>query len=157
IDTGANARARKSELVFPAPMAESGIPRGAVVFLGVVIGLIAYGGWYVSTVDNDFFKRWIEPVPARLAALLPGRAETGATPNRTQAIAADRPAAAKEEAVKQDAAAEPAKPEAAASAVSPAPVETAALPAPQPQEAATLPAPAADAQASAAEQPSPQE
>lgn len=158
IDTGANPRARKSELVFPAPMAESGIPRGAVVFLGVVIGLIAYGGWYVSTVDNDFFKRWIEPVPARLAALLPGRAEgTGAAPDRTQAIAADRPSTAKEDAVKRDAVAEPAKPEAAAPAATPAPVETAALPAPQPQEAATLPAPAADAPAAAVEQPTPQE
>ena len=161
IDTGPGAKVRKSELVFPAPMAESGIPRGAVVFLGVVIGLIAYGGWYVSTVDNDFFKRWIEPVPARLAALLPGGAETGAAPNRTQAIAADRPAAATEEAVKPEAPAEPVKPEAAATAAAPAPVETAALPAPQPQEAATVAAPAADAPASApasaSEQPAPQQ
>lgn len=68
-------RPPKADLVFPSPMSETGIPRGAVVFLGVVIGMIAYGAWYVSTVDNDFFKKWIEPVPARLAALLPGGAE----------------------------------------------------------------------------------
>ncbi|MCF3628557.1 DUF4115 domain-containing protein [Thalassospiraceae bacterium LMO-SO8] len=81
----------KADLVFPSPMSESGIPRGAVVFLGVVIGVIAYGGWYSSTVDNDFFKQWIEPVPARLAALLPGGAENGG-PDRSQAVAADKPA-----------------------------------------------------------------
>ena len=80
----------KADLVFPSPMSESGIPRGAVVFLGVVIGVIAYGGWYSSTVDNDFFKQWIEPVPARLAALLPGGAENGG-PDRSQAVAADKP------------------------------------------------------------------
>jgi len=81
----------KADLVFPSPMSETGIPRGAVVFLGVVIGVIAYGGWYSSTVDNDFFKQWIEPVPARLAALLPGGAENRG-PDRSQAVAADKPA-----------------------------------------------------------------
>lgn len=84
-------RPPKSDLVFPSPMSETGIPRGAVVFLGVLIGVIAYGGWYSSTVDNDFFKKWIEPVPARLAALLPNRGGDEA-PDRTQAIAADKPA-----------------------------------------------------------------
>jgi cytoskeleton protein RodZ len=83
--------ARKSDLVFPSPMSETGIPRGAVVFLGVVIGVIAYGGWYSSTVDNDFFKQWIEPVPARLAALLPGGADSDG-PDHSQAVAADKPA-----------------------------------------------------------------
>ncbi len=81
----------KADLVFPSPMSETGIPRGAVVFLGVVIGVIAYGAWYSSTVDNDFFKQWIEPVPARLAALLPGGAENDG-PDRSQAVAADKPA-----------------------------------------------------------------
>ncbi|MEQ9169582.1 MAG: DUF4115 domain-containing protein [Rhodospirillales bacterium] len=80
----------KSDLIFPSPMSETGIPRGAVVFLGVVIGVIAYGGWYSSTVDNDFFKQWIEPVPARLAALLPGGAENDG-PDHSQAVAADKP------------------------------------------------------------------
>ena len=84
-------KAPKADLVFPSPMSETGIPRGAVVFLGVVIGVIAYGGWYSSTVDNDFFKQWIEPVPARLAALLPGDAQNNG-PDRSQAVAADKPA-----------------------------------------------------------------
>ena len=85
-------RPPKADLVFPSPMSESGIPRGAVVFLGVLIGVIAYGAWYSSTVNNDFFKEWIEPVPARLAALLPGGAKDNG-PDRSQAIAADRPSA----------------------------------------------------------------
>lgn len=95
----------KADLVFPSPMSETGIPRGAVVFLGVVIGVIAYGGWYSSTVDNDFFKQWIEPVPARLAALLPGGAENGG-PDRSQAVAADKPAPTSEATPEPAAAAE---------------------------------------------------
>lgn len=95
----------KADLVFPSPMSETGIPRGAVVFLGVVIGVIAYGGWYSSTVDNDFFKQWIEPVPARLAALLPGGAENDG-PDRSQAVAADKPAPASS-ALSSEAAPEP--------------------------------------------------
>lgn len=83
-------RPPKADLIFPSPMSETGIPRGAVVFLGVVIGVIAYGGWYSSTVDNDFFKQWIEPVPARLMALMPGSAKED-LPDRSQAVAADKP------------------------------------------------------------------
>ncbi|MEQ8356596.1 MAG: DUF4115 domain-containing protein [Kiloniellaceae bacterium] len=83
-------RPPKADLIFPSPMSETGIPRGAVVFLGVVIGVIAYGGWYSSTVDNDFFKQWIEPVPARLMALMPGDARED-LPDRSQAVAADKP------------------------------------------------------------------
>ena len=83
-------RPPKAELVFPSPMSESGIPRGAVVFLGVLIGVIAYGGWYSSTVDNDFFKNWIEPVPQRLADMVSGGGSP-AEPDRSQAVAADKP------------------------------------------------------------------
>lgn len=84
-------RPPKAELVFPSPMSESGIPRGAVVFLGVLIGVIAYGGWYSSTVDNDFFKNWIEPVPQRLADMVSSGGDT-AEPDRSQAVVADKPA-----------------------------------------------------------------
>ena len=88
-------RPPKAELVFPSPMSESGIPRGAVVFLGVLIGVIAYGGWYSSTVDNDFFKNWIEPVPQRLADMVSGGGSP-TEPDRSQAVAADKPVEAVE-------------------------------------------------------------
>lgn len=78
------SKQKKNELSFPSPMSESGVPRGAVVFLGIIIGLIVYGGWYTSTVDNDFFERWIEPVPARLAALLPGGSDAPAVSAENQ-------------------------------------------------------------------------
>ncbi len=37
---------RKTELDFPAPVPDRGIPAGAVVLLGVVLAIGAYVGWY---------------------------------------------------------------------------------------------------------------
>ncbi|MEP4911927.1 MAG: helix-turn-helix domain-containing protein, partial [Alphaproteobacteria bacterium] len=141
----------KADLVFPSPMSETGIPRGAVVFLGVVIGVIAYGGWYSSTVDNDFFKQWIEPVPARLAALLPGGAESDG-PDRSQAVAADKPAPTSS-ALSSEAAPEPtAVTEAATEAVPSADVGSDAQPSDaQPSDTQTSDTQASDQPAVAAE------
>ncbi|HET8996412.1 MAG TPA: RodZ domain-containing protein [Acetobacteraceae bacterium] len=36
----------RTELAFPAPMPERGIPAGAVVLLGLVLAIGAYAGWY---------------------------------------------------------------------------------------------------------------
>jgi cytoskeleton protein RodZ len=49
---------RKTELAFPAPVPERGIPAGAVVLVGVVIAVGAYIGWYRMSA-----------VPERLAPL----------------------------------------------------------------------------------------
>lgn len=84
-------RPRKAELVFPSPMSETSIPRGALVFMGVVLALVVYGGWYMASVDNDFFKRWIEPVPARIAQMLPG---DGGVAEQQEMNAATKPAPA---------------------------------------------------------------
>ncbi len=140
-------QARKADLVFPSPMSETGIPRGAVVFLGVVIGVIAYGGWYSSTVDNDFFKQWIEPVPARLAALLPGGAQDSG-PDHSQAVAADKPVSEPDPA----SAAEPAAaPEAALSSASPSATDNAAA------VVTESPAPTAEAVSETSSDPAPTE
>ncbi len=67
------------ELSFPVPVPEGGIPGGAVLFVGVVIAVLAYGGWYVSSAKEGFFTELISPLPDRLAALLtPGDSSTPA-------------------------------------------------------------------------------
>lgn len=61
----------KSELVFPTPMPEGGVPSGAIVLVGVVIASLAYGGWYLSTIKEGMFEEYISPLPDRLMALVP--------------------------------------------------------------------------------------
>ena len=61
---------RGSELLFPTPIPEGGIPGGAILFVGVFVAAIAYGGWYVSTSEDGFLQDLIEPIPERLAALI---------------------------------------------------------------------------------------
>ena len=55
------------QLVFPVPVPESSIPGGAIIFVGVVIALLAYGGWYVSTAKDGFLAGLVSPVPERLS------------------------------------------------------------------------------------------
>lgn len=56
-----------TDLVFPVPIPESSIPGGAIVFVGVVVALLAYGGWYVSTAKDGFLAGLVSPVPERLS------------------------------------------------------------------------------------------
>ena len=74
-----------SELHFLTPIAEPGFPGGAVLFVGLVVAVLAYGGWYASTTMDDLFTNLVPPVPERLAALLQ---EDGST--RQELETADR-------------------------------------------------------------------
>ncbi len=62
---------RKTELTFPAPVPERGVPAGAVVLLGVVVVMLAYAGWYRFSGDSGVAVEQIQPVPDRLAVLAP--------------------------------------------------------------------------------------
>jgi len=62
----------KQELSFPTPVAETGIPGGAVVLIGLVVSVMAYGAWYLSTTRDGFFTEMVSPIPERLSALLNG-------------------------------------------------------------------------------------
>jgi cytoskeleton protein RodZ len=54
------------ELVFPVPVSESSIPGGAILLVGIIIALLAYGGWYASTTNDSLLGEMISPVPERL-------------------------------------------------------------------------------------------
>lgn len=60
---------RKTELIFPVPVPERGVPAGAVVLLGVVLVIGAYIGWYRLSGNGELPPEAVAPVPARLAPL----------------------------------------------------------------------------------------
>jgi cytoskeleton protein RodZ len=60
----------RHDLHFPTPMQETGIPGGAIVFVGLVVAVLAYGGWYLSTTEDGFLSDLIAPLPERLSALV---------------------------------------------------------------------------------------
>lgn len=53
--------ARKTDLVFPEPVPDRGVPAGAVVLLGAVLAVGAYVGWYQWSGNAD---RVVDAVPA---------------------------------------------------------------------------------------------
>lgn len=83
-----------TDLKFLSPIPESGIPRGAILFVGMVVAVLAYGGWYVSSTRDHFLTDLIPPLPERLAALLPTDGATDAKappPGPDAALAGEAP------------------------------------------------------------------
>ena len=75
-----------ADLAFPTPVQDSGVPKGAIVFIGVLIALFVYGGWYVTTTEDTILSDLISPVPDHLKKLVDeeGRAvetQSGQTKN----------------------------------------------------------------------------
>ena len=62
------ALADKTQLSFPKPIPEGGVPGAAVLGLGVVIALVAYGVWYYNSNSDDVVMTRIDPVPEDMAA-----------------------------------------------------------------------------------------
>jgi cytoskeleton protein RodZ len=60
---------RKTELTFPAPVPERGVPAGAVVLLGAVLAIGAYVGGYRMSGDGRPAPDTVQPVPERLTPL----------------------------------------------------------------------------------------
>lgn len=80
----------RSELVFPSPVSEGRIPGGAVLFLGLLLAGVAYGGWYFLSSRTTEVAEMVPPLPDRLASAL----------NRPATVTGD--AAKPEEAAKPD-------------------------------------------------------
>ena len=47
-----------------------GIPGGAIIFIGILVAVVAYGAWYVNTSKEGFIADLIAPVPKRMAEQL---------------------------------------------------------------------------------------
>lgn len=86
---------RADALSFPTPVPESGMPKGAIVFIGVLLGLLVYGGWYVTTTDESILDNLISPVPDHLKNMVNGseaQKQTATTAPVAPETAADTPA-----------------------------------------------------------------
>jgi len=60
---------RRTELVFPAPIPERGLPGGAVLLLGLVLAIGAYAGWYRLSGEGRLPAETVPAIPERLAPL----------------------------------------------------------------------------------------
>ena len=59
----------QTELSFPAPVPDRGLPMGAVILLGVVLAIGAYVGWYRLSGEGRLPAETAAAVPERLASL----------------------------------------------------------------------------------------
>jgi cytoskeleton protein RodZ len=70
---------RKTQLSFPAPVPERGVPAGAVVLVGLILVAGAYVGWYRLSGSNAPRVEVVQQIPERLAPLAPPPSQTSAT------------------------------------------------------------------------------
>lgn len=130
---------RRSDLVFPSPIAERSTPGGAIIFVGILMAAVAYGAWYLGTSKQSFLDDLVSPLPDRLTALIRGDGEVPATAPST--APSDTPSSAPASAPEAPAATTP-TPEPAPAPTPPA-GQTAASPAETPAPTAAPPEPAA--------------
>ncbi len=60
---------RRTELVFPVPMPDRGLPAGAVMLLGLLLCLGTYIGWYRLSGEGRLPAETVTAIPERLAPL----------------------------------------------------------------------------------------
>lgn len=60
---------QKTELDFPAPVPERGLPAGAIMLLGVVLLGIVYAGWYRLSGEGTLPAETVASIPERLVSL----------------------------------------------------------------------------------------
>jgi cytoskeleton protein RodZ len=60
---------RKTELNFPAPVPDRGVPAGAVVLVGALLAIAAYIGWYRLSERTLPLADAVQPLPERLAVV----------------------------------------------------------------------------------------
>ncbi|MCS6890859.1 MAG: DUF4115 domain-containing protein [Rhodovarius sp.] len=71
---------RRSDLVFPEPVPERGVPTGVLVLAGAVLVIGAYAAWYSWSGSGERLVDAVPPVPARLEQA----ARDGTPPHRPE-------------------------------------------------------------------------
>ncbi len=143
----------RTELIFPAPVSEGGIPAAVLIGLAIIAAAIIYGVWYFYQWRHSADAEAVSVLPDRLAALMhaPGGEDTVAptvsSTSPTTVAPSGAAAATPDKTAPTPAAAAPAPPASSPSSPSPAPSPTAtaaptATPAAKPATIAAAPAPA---------------
>lgn len=128
---------RKTELNFPAPVPDRGVPAGAVILVGAMLAIVGYVGWYRLSEHVTPVAEVVPPVPAKLAAVadrsapppLPVTTTPAPAPAAPPKMAATEPPASPVPSV---------SPSSAAAATTAAPERPAAPPAAPPSMVASL-------------------
>ncbi len=66
-EAGQMGEAPKTEIQFLAPVPDRGVPKGAIVLIGIVVVLAGYGLWYHHTEQERRLAQAVPQVPAELA------------------------------------------------------------------------------------------
>lgn len=99
---------RKTELAFPAPVPQRGVPAGAVILVGAVIAALAYGAWFRLSGDHGAPRaEAVLPVPAHLAPFAGPAAPPNTPSPQVASVMPDTPPAAAAPAVSAPSAASP--------------------------------------------------
>ncbi len=131
---GAGDFQSRSELVFPSPVSEGRIPGGAVIFLGILLASVSYGGWYWLSSRDTKVAEVVPAIPDRLSTVLSRQATlTGEAPKPAMPISPPADPA-------------PAQPLAAAAPVEPVSVAPAPRPAAEPPKVRDEVVPPAEAE-----------
>ncbi len=131
---------QKTELTFPVPVPDRGVPAGALVLLGVVLAVGVYAGWYRLSGEGRLPAETSSLIPAKLAPLAEQAVPASVPPLfPTLAQRSKRPAGPEPEAdpVQRQAVAESDQTQPGIASVVPP------VPAVSPTQAAAAPAPAA--------------
>ena len=56
------------ELDFPQPIPEVSVPGGAVIFIGILISILAYGAWYINSSNDGYLSNMIASIPERFSS-----------------------------------------------------------------------------------------
>jgi cytoskeletal protein RodZ len=91
------AAERRSELIFPEPVAEGRIPGGAIIFVSVLLLALAYGGWFYLSQQGRSVADLIPAWPSQTQTATAPEAEqtpVAAAPASTESPADQGPASA---------------------------------------------------------------
>lgn len=86
---GAGGFTNRTELAFPSPVSEGRIPGGAVIFLGLVLAGLTYGGWYLLSSRESDVAEMVPPLPERLSTMLNRQAALTGEPRGSAPAPAD--------------------------------------------------------------------
>lgn len=160
-DAGQMGEAPRTEIQFLASVPDRGVPKGAIVLIGLIVVLAGYGLWYRHTEQERRLAQAVPQVPAELQPLatppkvMPPPASAPATSQAqpAPATAANAPQTPPNQAAPDQAQAAPAQPAQAPAASAAQPAAAATTAAPQPGTPAATSAPATSTGATAATTP----